>query len=149
MTEHWITQRAAEDRLYFSQGPMLWNDLKEALKFSVAEYHKQYVATGTQINFEACAGGDPNCVRIRRQPYNGPVDACEVKFEISKLSIGMLSVKPVVTIGLRIASEGEAGHRVQSVELFHNGKSIDVAEATQIILEPLLFPNGRHQPVSV
>jgi hypothetical protein len=129
---HWITQRANEDRLYFSQGPTLWGDLKDALKYCVAEYHKQYVPSGTQILFEACAGGNPNCVRLRRQYHqNGMADACEVQFDISKLSV--IVTEPSITITLGITSQGtdiDIGSR--AVELLHKGKAVDVAEASKI-----------------
>src|SRR5260370_260807 len=144
--ENWIKQRYDEDRLYFSQGPILWNDLKEALRFSVTEYHKHYVQAGIEeINFEACAGGDPNCVRMRKTPSPQP-KALEVRFDIQKLAVtwadvAMMPDKSKPTIKLSI-NDGK-------VELLSDGKSVDVAEASKIILEGFLFPNGRRQPTSV
>jgi hypothetical protein len=84
VSDHWLNERASEDHLYFTHGPVLWNELKEALKFTIDEFHRHYVSAGTvEIAFEACAGGDPSCVRLRKSPK----EYIDIRFDLPNLRV--------------------------------------------------------------
>jgi len=138
--ENWVERRANEDRLFFTQGPLLWDDLKDALSFSVKEYHKHYVAPGqAEIHIEPCAGGDTNCVRMRRVGPASQVRVLEIRFDIHKLIVAWKdpSGMPVPDKGKELRfGISESGQ----VRLFNDASPVDVAQASKIILEAFLFP---------
>jgi|CZKS01.1.fsa_nt_gi hypothetical protein len=137
---NWLEQRADEDRVFFEQAPTLWNDLKEDLKFCVGEFHKLYVPAGQEeIIFEACAGNDQNCVRIRGKGSNRRL---EVRFDLQKLAVTWGDP----TVAARQSTFALGINDARSVELRTGDTTVDVAQASRIILEKFLFPNGRRQP---
>ena len=139
---NWLEQYAIEDEEFRKHGGAVWREFKLACRTIVESFNRIYGHPERPLAvFGDCADIDLNCFNVRvmamaRTPER-VLDAW-FKPEGREITFTLISAESIPKLSI-----GAKGKPPDGLSLYRVDDPVTVTRASQLVLEPFLFPSGK------